>query len=271
MNYELCIMNYFVSLPLEKKEIVMLRHLRIMISVMLLCVTGICQRATAQVEKVDYLWLVDVSGERNIYLESIQHAIDTFYVVATKHDDLHVYNFAKTVAAKNDIVDSDFYQYSDMGQMLKALDSLICHSNSRYVRAFVLSDFFHHSPDAIQERLNPEAYVDVRNNLSEVCRTKNVEISLMILPPASSKGDYALDEILSLLPASCAETFGVSPDQRTVDYLMSKVVAVDQLRGVKDEVDEPSSPVPTYIILGVFLLALAALAGFYYAKSTNRE
>ena len=267
MNYELCIMNYFVSLPLEKKEIVMLRHLRIMISVMLLCVTGICQRASAQVEKVDYLWLV----ERNIYLESIQHAIDTFYVVATKHDELHVYNFAKTVAAKNDIVDSDFYQYSDMGQMLKALDSLICHSNSRYVRAFVLSDFFHHSPDAIQERLNPEAYVDVRNNLSEVCRTKNVEISLMILPPASSKGDYALDEILSLLPASCAETFGVSPDQRTVDYLMSKVVAVDQLRGVKDEAVEPSSPVPTYIILGVFLLALAALAGFYYAKSTNRE
>jgi len=148
-------MNYFVPLPLEKKEIVMLRHFRIMISVLLLCLTGICQHATAQVEKVDYLWLVDVSGDRNIYLESIQHAIDTFYVVATKHDELHVYNFAKTVATKDDIVDSDFYQYSDMGQMLQALDSLICNSSSRYVRAFVLSDYFHHSPDDIQERLNP--------------------------------------------------------------------------------------------------------------------
>ena len=238
----------------------MFRRMRILVSVLLLCIAGFSQRASAQVEKVDYLWLVDVSGDRNIYLESIQHAIDTFYVVATKHDALHVYNFAKTVATKDDIVDTDFYQYSDMGLMLQALDSLICHSNSHYVRAFVLSDFFHLSPADVQERLNPEAYVDVRNRLDEVCRTKNVEISLLILPPASSEGEYALDEIQSVLPASCVETFGVSPDQRTVDYLMSKIVAVDRLRGMSDDAVQPSSPIATYIILGVFLVALAGLA-----------
>jgi hypothetical protein len=156
-----------------------------------------------------------------------------------------------------------------MGQMVCALDSLISHSYSRYVRAFILSDFFHHSPTGVQERLNPEAYSDVRNHLNEICRTKNVAISLLVLPPASSKGGYSLEELKSLLPASCIETFGVSPDQRTVDYLMSKVEAMDRLRGLSDDVADTSSPIATYIILGVFLLALAALAGFYLAKSIN--
>ena len=160
----------------------MKREMMILVSLVLMCVAGFSQRASAQVEKVDYLWLVDVSGERNIYLEGVQHAIDTFYVVASKHDMLHVYNFAKTVATKDDLVDTDFYQYSDMGQMVCALDSLISHSYSRYVRAFILSDFFHHSPTGVQERLNPEAYSDVRNHLNEICRTKNVAISLLVLP-----------------------------------------------------------------------------------------
>ena len=247
----------------------MKREMMILVSLVLMCFAGFSQRASAQVEKVDYLWLVDVSGERNIYLEGVQHVIDTFYVVASKHDMLHVYNFAKTVATKDDLVDTDFYQYSDMGQMVCALDSLISHSYSRYVRAFILSDFFHHSPTGVQERLNPEAYSDVRNHLNEICRTKNVAISLLVLPPASSKGGYSLEELKSLLPASCIETFGVSPDQRTVDYLMSKVEAMDRLRGLNDDVADTSSPIATYIILGVFLLALAALAGFYLAKSTN--
>ena len=148
----------------------MKREMMILVSLVLMCVAGFSQRASAQVEKVDYLWLVDVSGERNIYLEGVQHAIDTFYVVASKHDMLHVYNFAKTVATKDDLVDTDFYQYSDMGQMVCALDSLISHSYSRYVRAFILSDFFHHSPTGVQERLNPEAYSDVRNHLNEICQ-----------------------------------------------------------------------------------------------------
>ena len=108
----------------------MKREMMILVSLVLMCVAGFSQRASAQVEKVDYLWLVDVSGERNIYLEGVQHAIDTFYVVASKHDMLHVYNFAKTVATKDDLVDTDFYQYSDMGQMVCALDSLISHSYS---------------------------------------------------------------------------------------------------------------------------------------------
>ena len=262
MHYALCIVNYFVPLPCQKKTIVMFRKLRILFSVSLLCVAGFCQHASAQVEKVDYLWLVDVSGERNIYLEGIQHAIDTFYVVATKHDALHVYNFAKTVATKEDIVDADFYQYSDLGCMVTALDSLIKHSNSRYVRAFVLSDFFHHSPKADDEHFNPELFADVRNDLEKVCSTKNVQISLMILPPSSLKGEYALDALQSLLPTSYTETFGASPDQRTVDFLMQKVEAVNRLRGVSNEVVEESSPLATYIILGVFLAALAGL-GIY--------
>ena len=252
------------------KEIVKLRNLRILFCLSLLCVAGFCHRATAQVEKVDYLWLVDVSGARNIYIEGIQHAIDTFYVVATKHDALRVYNFAKTVATKDDIVDGDFYQYSDMGCLVVALDSLIKHSPSRYVRAFVLSDFFNNSPVTGGERLNPEMYADVRNDMFEVCSSKNVEISLMILPPSSNDGVYSLNELQSLLPVSCTETFGVSPDHHTVDYLMQKVTAINQLRGLHDEVVEEHSPLVTYIILGVFLAALAGLAiTFQIRKKKN--
>jgi len=232
--------------------------MRILLGLLLL--STFSQVVKAQVEKVDYLWLVDVSGERNIYLEGIQHAIDTFYVVATKHDALRVYNFAKTVATKEDIVDADFYQYSDLGCMVMVLDSLIKNSSSRYVHAFVLSDFFHHAPMADDEHFNPELYANVRHDLEEVCSTKNVEISMLILPPSSLEGEYALDALLSLLPTSCTETFGTSPDHRTVDYLMQKVEAVNRLRGVSDEVVEEHSPLATYIILGVFIAALAGCA-----------
>ena len=260
INYKLVIVNFFVPLPCQKKTIVMLRELRILISLSLLCVAGFCQHVTAQVEKVDYLWLVDVSGARNIYLEGMQSAIDTFYVAATKHDELHVYNFAKTVATKDDIVDADFYQYSDLGCMLVALDSLIAHSPSRYVRAFVLSDFFNEDPVEGDARLNPAGYAAVRDHLVTVCKTKNVEIYLLILPPSSNYNGYSLEEVKSLLPYDHTETFGVSPDHRTVDYLMQKVEAVNQLRGVHDEVVEPHSPLATYIILGVFIAALAGVA-----------
>lgn len=247
----------------------MIRHLSVLTSVLLLCLTSICQRATAQVEKVDYLWLVDVSGQRNIYLEGIQHAIDTFYVVATKHDVLHVYNFAKTVATKDDVVDGDFYEYSDMGRMLQALDSLIRGSRSRYVRAFVLSDFFHHSPEPTdEERLNPEVYADIRNDLDEVCRVKNVGISLMVLPPSTNEGRYAIDEVQAVLPTGCTDVFGVSPDHKTVDYLVNKVEEMNQWRGVKDETTDVSSPLATYIVLGLFLLALAGLAIYLMCKKT---
>ena len=264
-NYRMIFFCNFASR--KKKEIVMLRKMRILVSLSLLCFAGFCQHVTAQVEKVDYLWLVDVSGARNIYIEGIQHAIDTFYVVATKHDALRVFNFAKTVASKDDVVDADFYQYSDMGCMVRTLDSLITHSHSRYVRAFVLSDFFHHSPLTGDERLNPEAYADVRNNLAEVCETKNVEISLMVLPPSSNEGEYSLDALQSLLPASCTETLGVSPDHHTVDFLVQKVAAVDQLRGLSDEDVEEHSPLTTYIILGVFLVALVGLAIYFFKRS----
>ncbi len=247
----------------------MLRNLRLLFCLSLLCVTGFCQYAAAQVEKVDYLWLVDVSGERNIYLEGIQHAIDTFYVEASKHDALHVYNFAKTVATKDDVVDADFYQYSDLGCMLVALDSLIKHSNSRYVRAFVLSDFFNEDPQGGDSRLNPAGYAAIRHDLDAVCRTKNVEINLLILPPSSNYSGYSLEEVKSLLPYDYTETFGVSPDHRTVDYLMQKVEAVNQLRGVHDDVVEPSSPLATYIILGVFMATLIGVAVYLKMKKSS--
>lgn len=238
--------------------------MRILVGLLLL--STVSQVVKAQVEKVDYLWLVDVSGERNIYLEGIQHAIDTFYVVATKHDALRVYNFAKTVVTKEDIVDTDFYQYNDLGCMVMVLDSLIRNSSSRYVRAFVLSDFFHNAPMPDGTHFNPEMYADVRNDLVEVCTEKNVEISLLILPPSSLEGEYALDALQSLLPTSCTDTFGASPDHRTVDYLMQKVEAVDRLRGLSDEVVEENTPIATYIILGVFFVALAGMAIYFFKK-----
>ena len=244
----------------------MVRELRILVSLSLLCFAGFCQHVTAQVEKVDYLWLVDVSGVRNIYLEGMQHAIDTFYVAATKYDALHVYNFAKTVATKDEIVDADFYQYSDLGCMLVALDSLITHSASRYVRAFVLSDFFNEDPVDGDARLNPAGYAAVREDLEAVCRTKNVEINLLILPPSSNYNGYSLDEVKSLLPNDYTESFGVSPDQRTVDYLMQKIESVNRLRGLIDEPKEESNPLTTYIILGVFIAALIGLAIYLKLK-----
>ena len=44
----------------------MKREMMILVSLVLMCFAGFSQRASAQVEKVDYLWMVDVSGERNI-------------------------------------------------------------------------------------------------------------------------------------------------------------------------------------------------------------
>lgn len=237
-------------------------QLRIFAGMLLLWLTTFGQVAKAQVEKVDYLLLVDVSGEYNIYLKGIQHAIDTFYVAATKRDALRVYNFAKTVATKDDVVDADFYQYSDLGCMLQVLDSLIKHSNSRYVRAFILSDFFNEDPVGGDARLNPVLYSAVRDDLEAVCRTKNVEISLMLLPPSSNYNGYSIEEVKSLLPIDRTETFSVSPDQRTIDYLMHKVEAVNRLRGLSDEPVEQHSPIASYIILGLFLVALLGLAAY---------
>jgi uncharacterized membrane protein YraQ (UPF0718 family) len=93
-----------------------------------------------------------------------------------------------------------------------------------------------------------------------------VEISLLILPPSSLEGEYALDALQSLLPTSCTDTFGASPDHRTVDYLMQKVEAVDRLRGLSDEVVEENTPIATYIILGVFFAALAGMAIYFFKK-----
>lgn len=225
----------------------------------------------AQIEKADYLWIVDTSSKngRNIYNEGIQHAIDTFYTEVVKTDEIHAYSFGKFLCDRGDIVDADFNQYSDMTVMLEGLDSLISHSKSHYVRAFILSDFFNDTPLSGDVPINPVELQYLQSQLMSTCASKNVKIYLLVTPPSSSFGGYSLEQVKEILPSYCTESFAVTPDKRTVDYLIQTVNETNKQRGFGvDDTDEESTPIITYVILCLFL---AVIVGTILYFCVNRK
>lgn len=226
----------------------------------------------AQIEKADYLWIVDTSNKghgRNIYIQGIQHAIDTFYTEVTKTDAIHAYSFGKSLSERDDIVDADFNRYSNITVMLEGLDSLISHSKSHYVRAFVLSDFFNETPLSGDVPINPVELMYLQSRFMSTCSTKDVRIYLLITPPTSGFGGYSLEQVKQILPSYCTESFAVTPDKRTVDYLIKAVDETNQQRGIgADEAEEESTPIVTYVILCLFL---AVIVGTILYFSFNRK
>ncbi len=229
--------------------------------------------ALAQIEKVDYLWLVDVSSNgRNIYIEGIQHAIDTFYVAATEKDNLHAYNFAKKLYRKDELADADFKKYSDLTAMLEGLDSLIANSQSHYVRAFILSDFINDTPLAGAVPINPNALDYLRNRLLNTCQAKDVKIFLLVTPPTSDFHGLSLKEIQKVLPQYCTKVRTVTPDQSTTDFLIQQVKEADILRGISAEgVEVNETPVTTYIVLCLLLAVLVGTILYFYVNKTKNN
>ncbi len=212
-----------------------------------------------QNDDVDYLWMVDVSGGRNIYIEDIQYAIDTFYVEASRHDRLQAFNFAKSVVGVGQATGSDFCDYCDLTAMLVALDSLIGHSRCRYVRAFVLSDF--NNADTLHGRaaLNADSLEWLGSRLTEHSEGRDVRVSLMVLPPSDRYGSYSLHEVEKIVPADICEVFAVVPDTTTMNYMLGKVAELNRLRGITDE-PEPKGSMPLTVACLVVMAAAIAFA-----------
>lgn len=243
---------------------------RILLGLAMLIFSAVWNVVDAQKQKADYYWLIDVSGKRNVYLDGIQHSIDTAYVVITEQDNLHVYNFAKTTATKDDLIDSDFYEYSDMGKMIITLDSLVSHAKSQFVRVFILSDFFNVDPTNGESRLNPELYAQQRKNIERVCEEKNVKFSLILLPPSSGIMGYSLAEIQNILPQKHTVKFPAAPDHSTTDFIMTEIEELNRQRGIIAEVTASESSLPTFIILGVFLAVLVGVS-FYFGWKAYKQ
>lgn len=227
----------------------------------------------AQNEKVNYLWIVDTSSEKggNIYIEGLQHAIDTFYTEVTKTDEIHAYSFAKSFCEREAFVSEDFNKYSDLTLMLEGLDSLISHTRSHYVRAFILSDFFNETPLAGDVPINPQGLKYLQSRLMSTCAEKDIRIYLLVTPPSSHLGGYSLDQVKEILPVYCTESFGVTPDQRTVDYLIKAVKDTNELRGMGTDAEENGTPITTYVILCLFLAVIVGTMLYFYVnkKKTN--
>ena len=212
-----------------------------------------------QTDEADYLWMVDVSGGRNIYIEGIQDAIDTFYVETMRHDRLHTFNFAKSVVDAGQAFDADFYDYCDLTAMLTALDSLIGHSRCRYVRAFVLSDF--HNADSLHGSavLESDSLRWLGRSMAAHIEGRDVKVYLMVLPPSGRYDGYSLHAIEEILPAGICETYAVMPDTATVNYMLDKVSELNRLRGISDG-PKPKGSLPLTVVCLVLMAAAIAFA-----------
>ena len=226
--------------------------------------------ASAQTEQADYLWFVDVSGHRNIYIEGIQQSIDSFYIEASKHDHLRVYNFANGVVPLGEpITDEQFYKYSDLTAVLQTLDSLVDSSQSKYVRAFILSDF--HNSDTVNGNvaLSPDSLIGLREALSTHCFEKDVKFYLMVIPPTIRYKGYSIHAMQAILPFGSSEVFGVTPDSKTTEFMLSKVYELNRLRGIDDSKKPNGLIVAVLIFVAVFMLVVCGMA--IWKKSRNKQ
>lgn len=225
--------------------------------------------ASAQTDQVDYLWFVDVSGHRNIYIEGIQHSIDSFYIEASKHDRLRVYNFAADVVPVGEQIDNDnFYKYSDLSAVLYALDSLVSTSQSKYVRAFILSDFHHADSVNGNVALSPDSLREVREAIATHSFDKNVKFYLMVIPPSARYNGYSLHAIQAILPFGSSEVFGVTPDNKTTAYMLSKVYELNALRGIDDK---EVQKIPLVAIIVIIVVMVNGLIVWLYLRKRRKD
>lgn len=202
-----------------------------------------------------YLWVVDVSGQNNIYMDDVQAAIDSFYVKVSVRDNLHVIRYASTVINDSTILDDAFYQYSNQFGMLNALDSIIGESDAKVIRVYVLSDFINNTPLEGAMPLAPESLLTIRQHLmSYASRGKDIRTTMLILPPSTSPNGYSLDAIRTMMPESMYNQFAVSSSDSLAAFFARDIEATDrQLGRIVDEEDDSS---PASLIISIILLVL---------------
>ena len=216
-------------------------------------------------DKVDYIWLVDVSGSSNAYFAPVQPAIDTMFVEASKHDNLTVVNFAKyPVVGTADSLDADYYKYCDIELMLQALKDLVYQSPSKYVRAFVLSGFCNLTPES-SDPIVPDSLALLKARIMKVCHEKDVEVSLLLLPPMLNPRGCSFHQVQDILPMDGMDTFTVVPDSTLEQFLLGKIQKMNDLRGISNEEEVGSSAKGWGMALGI-AVGLLLVVGAYFAS-----
>ena len=221
-------------------------------------------------DKVDYILVIDASGKRNMYLEGIQQSIDSFYVAASRHDDLHVYNFATSLVEAGDTLSEEFCQYSDIARMFRELAGVIRNSEDNVVRVYIVSDFFNDEPVAGDHPLVVDTLTDIREEYEHLTQLKDLEISFMLLPPSSRMHGYTLTEAKALMPLRMNE-YAVTPDSLTTEFMLREVKRIDQLRGLDEQAKETGSPVVSIIVLSLFILAVAGAVVYFFIVKRKKN
>lgn len=224
------------------------------------CLTTWADNTEGRNDSARYLLMVDVSGNgRNIYIEGIQHEIDTFYIAASRHDDLTTYNFAKSVVGVGDSLSPDFYDYCDLRQMMQSLLDFIQSSDSRYVRAFVLSDFHHADTLRSGMSLNVDSLSEMHQAFNAVCHERDVHVHLLVIPPSTRYGGYSLYEVQKTIGPDFCTIHPVTPDGATSDFLLAQVDSLNQIRGITDGPAPKGSAPTTIVTLVIMCGAIASL------------
>ena len=234
-------------------------HIMCVVVALLVWMPGMPQ-VLAQADGADYLLMVDVSGNgRNIYIEDIQQAIDTFYISAIRHARLRTLNFAKTVVDVGSDVPADFYDYCDLGLMLRSLGQCIGRCEGKYVRAVVVS-YFHHSDSVNGNTVMPaDSLADVAKTFSTACADKDVQVTLMVIPPSTRYAGYSLEAVERLIGADRCEVFPVASAAEARDYLLNMVDDLNHLRGITDGPPAKGSASATITAVVAMVGGVAAL------------
>lgn len=214
---------------------------------------------------VMYVWVVDVSGGTNIYLDEVQSAIDSFYAEATKYDNLQVVRYAGEVICDTTVTDGSFYDYSDQQAMLAAVDRIVSTTKNKVVRVYVLSDFINNTPLTGNSRLRSEALLTFRQHL-ETFKKKGMDLKLtmLILPPSSSPQGYSLDTIRASIPSDMYGQFPILSTDSLASFFRSEADSMNhQMKHVVDEpVFEPGRG--TVISIICLFLVIAGAGVLYY-------
>lgn len=226
---------------------------------MLVCMSAMGQGAQAQTEEADYLLLMDVSGGRNIYMEDVQHAIDTFYVEAIRHDRVRAYSFAKTVTEFGSNVDADYYAYCDLGGMLRRLSGLMSECGGRYIRVLILSDFHNATPADGMAPLQPSGMTDVSRSIATLCQDRDVEVHLLVLPPSTRYEGYSLQQVQQVLGTERCMVELVEGGKQTARYMLDIVHTLNRQRGISDDGPAKGSMPLTVISLTIMAAAIVVL------------
>lgn len=202
-----------------------------------------------------YLWVVDVSGQNNIYMDEMQSAIDSFFVKATANDDLRVIRYASTVIDDSTLLDDVFYGYSDQRAMLCALDSIIGESDSKFIRAYVLSDFVNNTPYEGAVSLTSESLLTIRQHLLSYSSSgKDIRTTMLILPPSTSPNGYSLEAIRTIMPENMYHQYAVTSADSLAAFFSRDIEVTDrQLGRIVDEKDDSTS---TGLIISIIVLVL---------------